>query len=99
MTKVKRWIGLLLLLICVLMGVWIVQDNPREVPVTLLGFPLLKLPLGIWLLAAFLIGSVLSYAVGLPGSLGQKARCRRLRRRLSLAETEIKELGSEPPKS
>ena len=99
MTKVKRWIGLLLLFICVLMGVWIVQDNPLEVPVTLLGFSLLKLPIGIWLLAAFLAGSVLSYAVGLPGSLGQKGQCRRLRRQLVLAEAEIKKLGSESSKS
>ena len=99
MTKIKRWIGLLLLLVCVLIGIWVVQDNPLEVPVTLFGFPLLKLPLGIWLLAAFFAGSVLSYAVGLPGSLGKKAQCRRLRRQLLLAETEIKKLGPESPKS
>ncbi len=99
MTKVKRWVGLLLLLICVLMGVWVVQDNPLEVPVTLLGFPLLKLPLGIWLLVAFLAGSVLSYVVGLPGSLRQKAQCRRLQRQLALAETEIQTLKSAAIKS
>jgi len=99
MTKVKRWIGLLLLFICVLIGVWVVQDNPLEVPVTLLGFSLIKLPLGIWLLAAFLAGSVLSYVIGLPSSLGQKTRCRRLQRQLVHAETEIKKLESAPSKS
>ncbi len=98
MTKVKRWIGLLLLLICVLIGIWIVQDNPQEVPVTLLGFHLLQLPLGIWLLAAFLAGSVLSYLVSLPGSLGQRAQARRLQRQLDLAESEIKRLESTPLK-
>lgn len=98
MTKIKRWIGLLLLLVCVLIGIWIVQDNPLEVPVTLLGFPLLQLPLGIWLLAAFLAGSVLSYVVSLPGSLGQRAQARRLQRQLGLAETEIKRLESTAPK-
>jgi len=98
MTKVKRWIGLLLLLVCVLLGVWIVQDNPLEVPVTLLGFSLRQLPLGIWLLAAFLAGSVLSYVVSLPGSLGQRAQARRLQRQLGLAETEIKRLESVAPK-
>lgn len=96
MTKVKRWIGLLLLLVCVLIGVWIVQDNPLEVPVTLLGFPLLQLPLGIWLLAAFLAGIVLSYVVSLPGSLGQRAQARRLQRQLGLAEAERKKLESKP---
>ena len=94
MTKIKRWIGLLLLLICVLIGIWVVQDNPQEVPVTLLGFSLRQLPLGIWLLAAVLVGSVLSYIVSLPGSLGQRARARRLQRQLGLAEAEIKRLES-----
>ena len=98
MTKLKRWIGLLLLLVCVLLGVWVVQDNALEVPVTLLGFPLLELPLGIWLLAAFLGGSVLSYVVSLPGSLGQRAQARRLQRQLGLAEAEIKKLESIVPK-
>ncbi|MBQ0720340.1 MAG: LapA family protein [Gammaproteobacteria bacterium] len=94
MTKVKRWIGLLLLLVCVLLGIWIVQDNPLEVPVTLLGFSLLQLPLGIWLLAAFLAGSVLSYVASLPGSLGQRSQARRLQRQLGLAEAEVKKLQS-----
>jgi len=98
MTKVKRWIGLLSLLICVLIGIWIVQDNPLEVPVTLLGFSLLQLPLGIWLLAAFLAGSVLSYIVSLPGSLGQKAQTRRLQRQLALTEAKIKKLEPTAPK-
>jgi len=98
MTKVKRWIGLLLLLICVLIGIWIVQDNPLEVPVTLLGFSLLQLPLGIWLLAAFLAGSVLSYIVSLPGTLGQRAQARRLQRQLVITEAEIKKLESTAPK-
>ena len=98
MTKLKRWIGLLLLLVCVLLGVWVVQDNALEVPVTLLGFPLLELPLGIWLLAAFLGGSVLSYVVSLPVSLGQRAQARRLQRQLGLAEAEIKKLESIVPK-
>ena len=99
MTKVKRWIGLLSLLICVLIGIWIVQDNPLEVPVTLLGFPLLQLPLGIWLLAAFLAGSVLSYIVSLPGTLGQRAQARRLQRQLVITEAEIKKLESTAPKN
>lgn len=98
MTKVKRWIGLLLLLACVLMGIWIVQDNPLEVTASLFGFTLRQLPLGIWLLAAFLAGSVLSYVVSLPGSLGQRAQTRRLQRQLSLAEAEIKRLESQAPK-
>lgn len=94
MTKVKRWIGLFLLLICVLIGIWIVQDNPLEVSVTLLGFPLLQLPLGIWLLAAFLAGSVVSYVVSLPNTLRQRTQVRRLQRQLGLAEAEIKKLES-----
>ena len=98
MKKVKRWIGLLLLLACVLIGIWIVQDNPLEVSVTLLGFSLPQLPLGTWLLAAFLAGSVLSYVVSLPGSLGQRAQARRLQRQLGLAETEMKRLESTGPK-
>jgi len=98
MTKIKRWIGLLSLLICVLIGIWTVQDNPLEVPVTLLGFPLLQLPLGIWLPAAFLAGSVLSYIVSLPGTLGQRAQTRRLQRQLALTEAKIEKLESTAPK-
>ena len=90
MSKIKRWIGLLLLLTFVLMGVWIVQDNPLEVVVTLLGFSLVELPLGICLLAAFFAGSVLSYVVSLPGSIQQQSRSRRLQRQVTLGEAEIK---------
>ncbi len=98
MTKIKRWIGLCLLLICVLLGVWVVQDNPLEAAVTLLGFSLPALPVGVWLLAAFLAGSVLSYVVSLPASLGQKTQCRRLQRQLNQAEAEIVRLKAIPPK-
>jgi uncharacterized integral membrane protein len=78
----------------VLIGIWIVQDNPLEVPVTLLGFPLVQLPLGIWLLAAFLGGSMLSYIAGLPSTLRKTAQVRRLERQLGLAAAEIKKSGS-----
>jgi len=97
-TKVKRWIGLLLLLVCVLLGIWLVQDNPLEVTVTLLGFSLYQLPIGIWLLAAFLAGSVLSYVLGLPGYFTQRAQTRRLRSQLALAETALKKLQSKASK-
>ena len=96
MTKVKRWVGLFILLISVLIGIWIVQDNPLEVPVTLFGFPLLQLPLGIWLLVSFLAGSVLSYVASLPSALGQRAQVRRLQRQLGLAEAEIKKREPKP---
>ncbi len=90
MIKVKRWLGLLLVLICVLIGIWVVQDNPLEVPVKLLGFPLQELPLGIWLLAAFLAGSALCYVAGFPNTLKNRSQVRRLQRQLMLAEDEIK---------
>ena len=90
MKKVKGWLWLILAVICVLVGVWVVQDNPLETSVVLLGFPLFDLPLGIWLLATFFLGSTFSFVVGLPGSLKLKARVRRLHRQVETQKTEIK---------
>ena len=44
-------------LLAVFLGLWIVQDNPEQTAITLLGFPLWVMPLGLWILSMCLFTS------------------------------------------
>src|SRR5690606_755060 len=47
-------------------GLWVAQDNPGQVSVTLLGFPAGALSLGVWLLLAFFLGVISGLLATLP---------------------------------
>lgn len=56
----------LLALLCLFVGLWIAQDNSQQVGVTLLGFSLADLSLGLWLLFAFVAGVIIGLLATLP---------------------------------
>ncbi len=78
MLTVKRFLLSLLLLFCVLLGIWVARDNQTSVELVLFGFPVSDQSLGIWLLLALFAGVLLGIASSLPPIL----RLRRQRRRL-----------------
>src|SRR5690606_35087478 len=47
-------------------GLWVAQDNPGQVSVTLLGFPVGAQSLGVWLLLAFFLGVIIGLLATLP---------------------------------
>lgn len=85
MKTIKRWLWVVLLLLCLFVGLWLAQDNAGLVTVVLLGFPLEGLSLGVWLLLALLVGVVLGMAASLPLIARQSTRKRRAERQLALA--------------
>ncbi len=79
MKSLKRLLYALILLLCLFMGLWLTQDNPQAVTVTLLGFSLPPLALGLWLVIALVGGVVLGMAASLPRLLRLNRRLRRER--------------------
>ena len=75
----KKIVQVLLLLVGLFVGLWIAQDNPDDVAVKLLGFPVGSLSLAVWLVLTFLLGVV----VGLLATLPSLWRLRRGLRRHS----------------
>ncbi len=89
MKKIK-FIGLLIAaLIAVFLGIWIVQDNALEMGVVLLGFPLLELPVGLWLLVFFLAGIGSGICLCYPTIFTQKQRFRKNLKRLQKLDAEL----------
>lgn len=72
---------LLAALVTVVLGIWIAQDNSVQTAIVVLGFPLGSLPLGIWLMLAFLAGVLASLLVSAPGMVRLQLRARRLQKR------------------
>lgn len=88
-----RFLGWLLAALVVgFLGVWVAQDNSAEASVVVLGFPLGSLPLGIWLMLAFLAGVVAALAASTPGIARLQWRARRLQR-------EVRERSSDAIKA
>lgn len=79
---------LLAALATAVLGIWIAQDNSAQTAVVVLGFSLGSLPLGIWLMLAFLAGVLASLLASAPGMVGLRLRVRRLQKRQG-AQQEI----------
>lgn len=76
--RLLRFLGWLVTApVVALMGMWLVQDNSTPVSVALLGFPVGSLPLGIWLLLAFLLGVVAAMLASFPVLVRLRLRARR----------------------
>lgn len=77
MKKIVYWF---LILISLFVGLWIAQDNPDRVVITLLGFPLGNMSAGLWLLLAFAAGILIGLCATLPLLWRLTAANRALRR-------------------
>jgi len=78
--KILLWFAIFLSLF---IGLWIAQDNPQIVEVTLLGFPISSLPLGLWLLLMFAVGLAIGLVASVPLVARTSAENRRLKRTVS----------------
>ncbi|MDO3382549.1 lipopolysaccharide assembly protein LapA domain-containing protein [Gilvimarinus algae] len=95
MRRVGHWIYILLLLAAVFLGYLFNLENPEPVAVTLVGFPLPQLALGVWLLLFTLVGLLLGLLLGLFPSLGRKRRLSQLTRQNRQLEQEVQLLRSQ----
>jgi len=66
MMRLKRALGMIFVSFWVLLGVWLVQDNPDNITLRLAGFSIGDLPAGIWIIAVFSLGIIVGlFASGL----------------------------------
>ena len=89
MKKIKLIIILLAVLVAVFIGAWVVQDNAVETSIILLGFPLAKLPVGLWILAFFFSGVVAGVCLSYPAIFGLQRQSRQNIRRLQKLDAEL----------
>lgn len=66
MKRLKRVLSVIFVLFWVLLGLWLVQDNPDTITLRLAGFGIGDLPAGIWVIGFFSFGVVIGlFASGL----------------------------------
>jgi uncharacterized integral membrane protein len=80
--RINRLLSLILVVICLFLGLWIAQDNAQVETVTLLGFAIDNISLGVWLLVMLFSGVLLGMLASLPLIVGRSARMKRAERQL-----------------
>lgn len=83
MSRLTLALWLLVVAVFMLLGIWVVQDNPDPATVHLLGFPLGDLPLGLWLLSVFFVGAGAGFLSSSVALLRLQRRIQQYRRHLS----------------
>jgi len=83
MNRIKKILLWLIILLSFFIGLWVAQDNPQVVDITLLGFSINPMPLGLWLLLMFATGLAVGLIAGLPLVMKINAENRRLKKLLS----------------
>lgn len=79
-------------LLAVFLGLWIVQDNPEQTAITLLGFPLWVMPLGLWILVFFGVGLALGFCLCYPAMFVLQRKVKRSVRRERQLDDELAEV-------
>ena len=82
MRQLKRIFMILVVIFCIFIGLWVAQDNPQAVALSLLGFPLGEIPLGFGLLLALASGVFAGILASLPMIVRLRAENRRLKQRI-----------------
>ena len=85
----KRIVMVVPIVIAIFIGVWVVQDNPVETDIMLLGFPVGKLPLGLWMLVFFLGGLIAGLCLSYPTIFGLKRQAKRKNKILKTYENNL----------
>jgi uncharacterized integral membrane protein len=79
------------LLVCGGLAVLTVFDITTQVHLTVMSWQSPDLPIGIWLLIAFFLGSVLFYLIQVVEAWGDRSELKRLRERIDTLEKELGE--------
>ena len=79
------------LLVCGGLAVLTVFDITTQVHLTVMSWQSPDLPIGIWLLIAFFLGSVLFYLIQVVEAWGDRHELKRLRERITTLEKELSE--------
>jgi hypothetical protein len=89
MSVILNILKILLALVLVGLGIWFTGDNRELISLTVFGFVLPKMTLGLWVLGAFLLGSILGVAACFGGRLKTSATIRQQARQLDKHAKQI----------
>ncbi|WP_439136318.1 LapA family protein [Pseudomaricurvus sp.] len=98
MALVKKIVLLLVLVAGLVVGVWFSTDNTQMVNVSLLGFGMPAMSLGLLICAVFALGTALGYVISLLPVLSLKNHNLSLKRKLNRRDKEIERLRRAPAK-
>ena len=96
MLWIMRIFYLALILITVVAGAYFASENGDMVSVTILGFSLPRLSLGLWLMLFFLLGGIVGVLISLIPFARVKYQVRSLNKKRSGHEKEIAKLKATP---
>jgi len=82
MKRLKNILMTLMIIFFIFIGLWVAQDNPQAVAISLLGFPLGEIPLGFGLVSVLALGVLVGILSSLPVIVRLRAENRRLKQRL-----------------
>lgn len=99
MSLVKKLVLLLVLIAGLTIGIWFSTDNMQMVSVSLLGFPMPDMSLGLLVCAAFVLGTGLGYLFSLLPVLSLKNHNLSLKRKLKRRDSELDRLRRAPVKN
>ncbi len=86
MNKIKKIGWVVIVLLAVLVGCWVVLENPEAITVKLFGFEVLTMPAGLWLLIAFAMGCLVGVLATTPALAKTSSRAKKLDRQLSKSQ-------------
>lgn len=98
MALVKKVLLLLVLIAGLIIGIWFSTDNMQAVSVSLLGFSLPAMSLGLLVCGTFVLGTGLGYLVSLWPVLALKNHNLSLKRKLKRRDQELERLRRLPAK-
>ncbi len=86
MNKVKKTGWIVVVVVAVLIGCWVVLENPEIIAVKLFGFEVMSMPAGLWLLISFAFGCLVGVLATTPKLAKTKHRAKKLDRQLSQSQ-------------
>jgi len=88
----KRLVLILFFLLAIVVGIVFTSENNAPVSVTLLGFSLPSLQLGLWLLLCLLLGSLLGLLLTLFPNLRHRQQLASRERKINALQKELNNL-------
>lgn len=81
--RTVKWVLLILVIILfMLVGMWVVEDNPAPIALSLFGFPMGEKPVGVLVLFIFALGVLAGLALSSIPLMRSKLALRRCRKQL-----------------
>lgn len=98
MAAIRSFLYLIVILVIVAIALVFCFRNTSSVPVDFLLFQSASLSIGFWVLASFLVGSLLGWLMAVPGWFGLKIQSKRRGQQLQTKQKELVRLKGESAK-